>query len=1355
MKLYIKSIQVISLIILAVQSLIASPQYIFRHLDIVDGMSDNQIRGLSMLPDGRLSVRTASILNIYNGASFDHYYYTKNKEYKWDYWGLPKEYCDAENRLWMKERDYLLLLDLNTNQFIYDIDNELKQMGIFSKIKNLFIDDMKNYWFLTEEKTFAYFDITEKKLITVTEGNSDFVRQYGVPKELAQYKNFCWIVYTSGLIRCWDYSSKEFVSRENRFLHTINEQTDRVYIHTTQTGDVWLMYNHAISFFNRADGNWTEIAAISGRSNFFTCMDIDMDGNVWVGTSLSGLRFIDSRTFEVSIMPGMQLDTGDMLINDIYTIFADNNNGVWIGTLFQGLCYYQPSMRKFRLVQTVENSGSLTSENVRCFFEENDSCIIVGTANGLFRFRTQTSELEQIHKELANELCLHIYKDSRQRLWVATFLGGFYCIEGNTIRNYKWNQSSNTQEPVYNTARYIYEDKDGRYWVSIGGGTQEGGVGEFFPETGEIKMLSESHPKVAFHKLDYEIFPVDESSFAVIGESGIYYYNTRTDSLFIPELDDPDNPRYQGQNTRYYCIFTDSRSLEWKATEIGINSWDGKKLYNITTENGLPSNTVSTILEDNDGVIWASTANGISKIQVKKEEDNYEFSIVNFGISDGLQSGKFYSQSGLKTADGTIFFGGVHGFNYFNPRSINYNEKTYRPIFTSFSLFNSGVKEGVKYKNRVILDKPINKTQEIVLKHNENFISLEFAGLNYVNPAQTYFRYKLENFDQGWTEIVTNGAGKVTYTGLTPGTYQLIVYSANNDKFWSQTPAKIKIVIIPPFWATTYAFIIYFILFILGLILLVYFMEKRNRRKLEAQKEVSERQQIEELNQMKFRFFTNISHEFRTPLTLIITPLDILVKNEKDEKQKKKLLSIQRNANDLLILVNQLLDFRKLEMKGEKLVLSKSNIVEFVENIYIRFKDHILSKNIDFSITKEIDVPIIYFDKNKMYKVVNNLLSNALKFTPDGGFISIRMNTDVENDRNFIKIAISDSGCGIAKDELNKIFDRFYQSNKKEETPLGSSGIGLHLVKEYVDMHEGKITVESEKDKGSVFTVYIPADLKSEEDISDRNGQEQEKEIESESEQPSSKKTVLVIEDNTEFRHFLAEQLNNEFKALEAEDGEVGEKMAIQYSPDLIVSDLMMPKMDGLTLCKKLKANIQTSHIPFILLTARSSDEAKMDGYEAGADSYISKPFNFDMLAIRIRKLIEQQEKRQELFHKSIEVTPSSITINSLDEEFIQKALRYVEKNMDNTEYSIENLSSDVGLHRSHLYRKLQSITGQTPIDFMRTIRLKRAAQLLKDSRYNISEIAYMVGFNTIKYFNKYFKEEFGMTPTQYRNSKQ
>lgn len=1338
---YLSSILVLLLSI----SSFAINQYKFRLIDIVDGLSDNQIRGLSITPDGRIAVRTASIMNIYNGTTFEYFHYDKKQKYVWNYNRPTKEYYDNQGRIWMKELGYLLLLDLNTNKFNYNISEELATLGITKRLKNLFIDDSKNYWFLTEDNTFTFYDTTQSKLITIEDGQSDFTRLYGIPMELTQYKNLCWIVYSSGLIRCWDYTSHEFIFQETRFLNIIGDFTDRIYIHPDAVGNIWLMYNNAVYFHHRINRDWKEVATIKGISNFFTCMDMDNDGNVWVGTSKSGLRYIDGKTFEVTHLPGMRLINGGVQDNDIFTLFIDPNNGIWIGTLFQGLCYYHPSMQKFQLIQTINTGTQITNETIRCFLEEEDGTVLIGSGDGLYRFYPESKKVERLFKEQINDLCLSIRKDHSGRIWVGTYLGGFFCIEGKQIRQYLRSSINLEKDPNQNISRCIYEDTDGRFWACV-----TGGVGQIDPVTGKmLYMLADKYPEIKDYTLIYHLYPINDETFAAVGDKGIYYYNTKRDSLYIPGTDNPDFE----QNIKYFGILKDTRGLEWFATEDGIRVWDKTKLYKLTVTEGLPNNEVYSLLEDDNGVIWASTLNGICKIAPIQSNDTYNFSIVNFGISDGLQWGKFYDHSALKAKDGTLYFGGAHGFNYFDPNKIIYNNSKNKPVLTAFRIFNSLIKEEEKYNGKVILEEPINKTKQITLKYNQNFITFEFAGMNYVNPSQTYYKYMLKNFDEDWNEISGNELGKATYTGLRPGKYNFMVYTANNDKVWGEIPYELTIIITPPFWATSYAIIIYIILSIAIFIYILKRYQRRTQKKILKEKEIYEQEQKIKLDLMKFQFFTNISHEFRTSLTLILTPLETLIKQQSDMVLKKKLDSIYQNAHLLLSLVNQLLDFRKLEIKGEKVLFKTGNIIQFIKDIYLQFKELSTTKNIDFTLETSVDYLLINYDHDMMYKIINNLLSNAFKFTPQNGHIQLTVNKADRNDKEYIMIEVSDTGCGIDEKDLPHIFERFYQI-KDDNAPAGS-GIGLHLVKEYARLHNGDITVSSQINIGSTFTVYIPVDLPK---TNDKNHQEEEEkngtgegDIIPDTKEKDDRKKLLVVEDNDEFRNYLTEQLSECYRVIDAPNGEEAEKLILSEYPDLIISDLMMPKMDGIELCQRVKSNIQTSHTPFILLTAHTSDESKMEGYEAGADSYISKPFSFELLCIRIKKLIEQQENRKMLFHKTIEITPSSITTTSLDEELVRKALNFVEENIDNPEYSIEDLSKDLGLSKTHLNRKLQSIVDLTPLQFIRSIRLKRAAQLLTNSQYNINEISYMVGFNTLKYFNSHFKEEFQMTPSQYR----
>ena len=1333
-------------------------RYVFRHLDIVDGLSDNQIRNITLAPDGRIVIRTMSMLNIYNGATFEHIHQDRRKDYKWNYNRFLKEryafkeYYDTEGRIWMKAPDYLSLYDMNNNRFVYDIDSELMSFGINRKIKNMFIDESKNYWFLTDDNHFYCYDISNKELIVVDEGEDDFIRQYGIPYELAQYKNLCWIVYSGGLIRCWDSASREFIIQDSYFLGKISDASNFLCVHPTSTGDLWLMYNDAVAFYNRTNRTWKEIATITGFSNFFTCLDLDNDENVWVGTSWSGLRKIDAITHEIETITGLKLNTGGVSENDIQCVFSDEDNGLWIGTLWQGICYYHPNMTKFKLIQTIQKETLVTNESIRCFLEDDDGTILFGTLyEGVLRYDPSTGKISKAFNGFLDDgLCLCLYRDSKKRLWAGTYLNGFYCIDGKNIKIYNQSSLPDKDFTNQNMSRTIYEDANGRYWVSVA----NQGVGKLDLQTGEIAMLRDKHPEIEFHRKNFGFYPVDDNTFATFGESGIYYYNAQTDKVIIPEIDNSDSPKFAGPNIIYNCMMKDSRSLEWFGTEQGIRIWDEseKKSYTLDVKSGLANNCVVSMKEDGHGSVWVGTANGITKIEVLTGRQKYEFSLVNFDTHDGLQSGKFFEQSVLKTKSGDLYFGGYNGFNTFHPDKISYNRTKKKPVFISFKLFNTLIDENSEYKGRKILEKPVSHIREIKLNYKENFITFEFSGLNYVNPSHTYYRYRLENFDKNWNEISASALGTASYTGLQPGKYKLVVYTANNDKIWSDEPAEISVVIYPPFWATLYAYFFYVLLMTTLLFFIMKFIQKRLRKKQIEKDAIEREKQKEELNQMKFRFFTNISHEFRTPLTLIMTPLNRLIQQQSDGALKEKLKAIFRNVNDMMELINQLLDFRKLEMGGEKLKLSRIDIVKFADYIGSTFRDTATNRDIDFIFESEYNELLIGFDISKMQKILNNLYSNALKFTAAGDHIATTIRTLNKNEREYVEIVISDTGCGIDEKDIQSIFERFYQSDLKNPSVTGS-GIGLHLVKEYLLLHEGSIDVKSKVNEGSVFTIAIPTDLCVPET------ERKEPDVQPDLSVPalpaasrlSKAKTLLIVEDNSELRQFLVEQLSDNFQILEAANGKQGEEIAIHKSPDLIVCDLMMPVMNGLEMCQKIKNNIRTSHIPVILLTARLSDEAKIESYKAGADSYISKPFNYDVLLTRIEMLIEQQEKRKSLFRKTIEISPENITITSLDEEFVKKALESVEKNIQNPDYSVVDLCNDLGMSKSRLFPKFQSIIGLTPNHFINSVRLKRAAQLLKSSQYNITEISDLAGFNSIKYFNKYFKEEFGTTPTQFR----
>lgn len=1334
----------------------SSNNMIFRHLDVSSGLSDNQVRGILTTPEGRILVKTVGMVNFYDATTFKYSRFNADDSYKWSYSSFEVEYLDREDRVWMKENGQLLLFDLKTNAFIRNVTELLLQFGIDEALKDFFLDEDKNYWFLTERNQLYCCKWSTLKCSLVSDLSTQEAR-FGTVLSLAQSGKEVYILYKSGWIRIYDLSKGRFIGELGFLKGKITAEPLRFVMKADLNGSLWVMFNGLSGGLFRYQSKANSWETLLPMGDFFTSFDVDRQGTLWVGTR-DGLWLVE-RGHKPTKINSFNLLDGGSLTNDINTVLADPHGGIWLGTFNQGMLYYHPSIIKFKQYNKKNVSSSVFREDgVRCLHESKNGNILVGTVKGLLEFNPLKESFSVFSPLLKNAFCLQIYIDRTGRLWVPTLNQGLFCIDGNRIRQYVTGQISDGIPD--NCVRAIIEDNQGRFFIS----TDRKGFGRFYPERGSFEPLLDRFPQLNQFHIVTQILNVNEDQLLVASQSGIFSYDPKNDNIILPST---QNVEYEGffrhSNNKYNCVFKDSRGLIWFGTQVGLNVWcpQDKKQYRFFLEDGISNNCIQAVVEDQNHDIWVSTSNGLMRTKITMKGASPEFSFINYNKEDGLIEGEYYERSAVVCKNGMLFFGGVNGFNKVDPDNITFGMDTMIPVFVKLKLFNTEILENVAYKKKVILEKPITQTRKLNLAYNQNFITLEFSALNFVNPTQTYYRYLLEGFDEDWTEIqASDGTGRVTYTGLRPGKYKLRVYAANNTKNWNGNYSEMEIRIRAPFWATSFAYILYMILIGFGGYQFVEWRLKKNKLKAQEKQEEERRIEKDQLDQMKFRFFTNVSHEFRTPLTLILTPLDSILKRLTDDGLKKQLTTVHKSANDLLNLVNQLLDFRRLEMKGEELNLSYCDSMSFMDSIYDSFRETAAEKGIAYNIEHRKASLYLYVDKDKVHKIMNNLLSNAFKFTKAGGVVSIRIGEDVPPPNsisltNFLRIDVKDTGIGIPEKDFSNIFNRYYQVNNLTDPNTGS-GIGLHLVREYVRLHGGDVLVSSVFNKGSVFSLFIPLDLHPvhelvESETEDVPFVEEVHEIRDD----GKKLNILVVEDNLEFRNFLAESLAESYKVLVASNGQEGSELVVDKIPDLVISDIMMPLVDGIELCKRIKTDIRTSHIPVILLTAKISEEYQLVGYEAGADAYIAKPFNMDILFLRIRKLIEQQESRKALFQKTIDVNPSSITITSLDEKLVQKALDCVERNMDNPEYSVEELSADIGMNRTHLYRKLHSIVGMTPSDFIRSIRLKRAAQLMEKSQLTVAEIADMVGFNTQKYFSKYFKEMFGVYPSQYGKNKQ
>jgi signal transduction histidine kinase/DNA-binding response OmpR family regulator/ligand-binding sensor domain-containing protein len=1316
-----KTISILFLIGLSSQ-LLGQDHWVFSPINTTHGLSDNRVQNICQLPDGRMVFVTEGLINLYDGSRFTYMHFNEQQAYALsNYFGTEHTYIDRNNNLWLKNHQKLFLFDLSTETFEPHIDSMLAKQGIDSHLTDLFMDSHLNFWYLTEDDRLYYSSSPDDKSRLFLENVSDLNGVTDKLFDIAVNDTSVFMFFRSGLMNCYQLKGKQLLYTEDAFngKKSTNALTLRVIPHEHYLYQI--RYNYQLQStllrFNIKTRTWEKLL----KSTWQNALTIDSRDNCWVsladGLWTSGIDLQSPR-----LISKFHLTDGSIYESEIFTHYIDINGGFWLAPENHGLLYYHPERFKFRNFGDSFFKPTNNNLAVNCLADLNGK-ILVGTQKGLYVYSEGERSIVLFSEKLADVQCNALFMDSKKQLWLCAGFDGLYRINGNQIVHYEFPFA----------CQNLYESSNGNYYLCT-----STGFGTLDPDSGTYENLETMEgigPGYIFQLMD---FGRDKLLGVAYGYAGLFVYNLKNKTLSYPE--DEANWMLRHSNLKCHDMLTDHRGFIWFGTQDGLNMYNPHQnsLKRFYEEDGLVNNNVRSVIEDDSGRIWVSTANGISSISIAENNQTLDFTFINYNKFDGVIENEFLPRSKLITSDNRLLWGGLDGFNELNPERIDTSHQlTFPPLFTRFLLFGNEIKAGVKYDGDIILEKSISSTKKIDLKYFQNFFSFDFSALNYINPTQSYYRYKLEGVDASWNESAsTDGIGHANYTNLSPGIYILKVYAANNGHKWGNKYAEISIVIHPPFWETPLAYSLYMVLFLGAFLFILRYYIKWNRKKII-------KKQQEELDQMKLAFFTNISHELRTPLTLILTPLNSIITKQKEGSLKAKLLGIYRNAGDLLNLVNQILDFRKLEMKGETLQLNYCPVNEFLATIIQSFAESANEKRIKLTFNAESGNPYLYADSDKLQKIINNLLSNALKFTPEGGRVSLsakKVSSEQAGEAKMI-FEVSDNGCGIHENELLKIFERFYQIKSNGQST--GSGIGLHLIKQYVQLHKGNIEVKSQVGTGSTFIVEIPdqhmvSEIKG--FIPDKRGNK-------------SSVKLLVVEDNLKFREFLSKELMNFYNVITAVNGREGLQIAKEQQPDLVISDIMMPEMSGTELCEKLKNDMQISHIPVILLTAKTSETSQIEGLKAGADAYITKPFNLDTLLLRIQNLIEQQEKRRKLYRKEIHINPGSITITNLDEEIIRKALKHIEENIDNVEYSVEQLSKDMFMDRTNLYRKLSAIVAQTPTEFIRSVRLKHAARFLING-FPVSEVSEKVGFGTVSYFSKCFQKEFGMKPSQYKNAK-
>ena len=1345
--------------LLAVPFIRGQQQYRFLHLDNNNtGLSSNQVNDFLRDRKGFLWIATASGLNRFDGYSFKVF---KNSEL--DSTSLPGNgithlFEDPEGLIWIMSPPGLCVYDPKLEKFDRNIRPVLKRYGLPNKnVRDVKRDRLGNYWFLLAEGLFRY-DVKTKKTTFVNPFPDTAISSFAENAE-----GDIWLANTNGSFAKLDKHSFQ-VLYINRAL-AISGRNEYYHIKVDRENDLWIYantINNGVYQFRQADKSIRHIDKKSSplRLNNDIVMDLEVsdDGLIWIATDHGGLNIIDKKAGKITYCLNDPNDNRSVAENSISNIYKDRENVLWFGSRKRGLSYYHPDINKFMLYQhSSSRSNSLPHNDVDSFAEDKNGNIWIGTnGGGLIFFNRVENTFRQYRNDpgnpnsLSSDIIVSLAADRQGKLWIGTYFGGLDYFDGKTFKHYKKKPRQARGGISDNCIWKLMEDSRGRIWI----GTLSHGLDLLEPLTGKISNYQQAEGIYSGYVTS--ILEDEQNNIWVgtgYGLSVLYKGMNKFTQILAS--------RKPGSltNNSILSLYLDSRGLLWVGTQDGLNVYDRKKkiFASFREKDGLPDNTILSVFEDGHKKIWVATPKGLSGISMVPSRDGIRLTFVNYDDTDGLQGKQFNMGASLKASNGDLFFGGVNGFNVLNPLLLKVNKSLPVVVLVDLQVNHNSVKVGEAVNGNVILRKSISDTPEITLGPDESTFSIQFAAPDYFHPLRNQYRYKLEGFNNGW--ITTDGVTrKATYTNLDPGEYVFQVIASNGDGIWSQQGVKLKIRILPPFWKSGWANFIYSVLALAGLILARKVVQKREQTKYNTLREKEERQKARELELMKIKFITNVSHEFRTPLTLIVTPIESLMKQtaQSVSVEMHQLKLIHRNARRLLNLVNQLLDFRRLEVQEIRLSASKGDLVKFLKETVGSFSDLWEKNNIDFSFYSEVDSLRTVFDPNKIERVMFNLISNAFKFTPQGGTISVKMEIEQKDEgKKWVHIRVTDNGIGISKENQQKVFDRFFQTDLPSSMINEGSGIGLAIAQEFVKLHGGMIEVESVPNQGSRFTVSIPVvelpSVAEEEEVNDGLILTDPLNVPiSKATAIKNRPTILLVDDNEDFRFYLKDNLKAHYQIEEAENGIDGLQKVIKLFPDMVVSDLMMPEMDGIAFCKAIRLDPRISHTPFILLTSRSSEQSLLEGLKCGADDYIIKPFSFEILQARIGNLIARRNDQHRKFQRTIDIKSSEIAVTSLDEKLIEKAIKIVEDHLADPELSVENLSYQLGMSRTYLHRKILALTGKPPVEFIRIIRLTRAAQLLVKSQLSVSEVAYQVGFNDPKYFTKCFKEHFKVLPSLY-----
>lgn len=1303
----------------------------FIHLSVSDGLSQCTVLSCTQDTSGRMWFATLDGLNRYDGYDFRTWRHSPDDSTSIASNIIRKVYVDRDGQFWAGTGRGLSYYDARADVFRNFHTGERTVTGI--------ADAGNGKLMVVAGGDLQFFDKSGMRW-----AEEDILRHSGRIRGtilLAENERI-WIGTESDGVFCWssaDNSVRKIFSPAGiRPVQCLYRKGNELWV-ATEGGGLWrydMVSDESECFLHNAKSR------NSISSNYVRALAEDSFGRLWVGT-YNGLSIYENGGFtNVVCNPFTE---GSLSQSSVRCIKKDNQGGMWLGTYFGGLNYWHPLMNRFSVMRREPGDNALNDNVVSCISEDSDGIVWIGTnSGGLNRYDPVYDSFSHYllsdngRTRLESDDIKSIFVDDRSgTIYVGAHAGGLSRIDKRARRLIPYNYTGDILD-VYS----IVAAPEGRIWV----GTLKG-LKLFDPVTSQFTDCDCDADGNGLGVNQVRALMNDDRGRLWVGtENGLSLFEIDGRQLRRADLGEGNAELLDGAFVQSLCQTTSG--LVWVGTREGLFCWnpESQSFSGFTSVDGLPSDIVSGMEEDRFGRLWVSTDRGLCCF------NHFSGQFRNYTFEDGLPGNQFNPGAHLCRSNGEMMFGGVQGITRFRPESIEDNPFTPKPLLTSLWVSGQEVRPG---DSTGILSSSLALSDNIELSHGQNSIRIDFTVPNYLSWHHNTFAYRLEGYDDEWH--VTHDRS-LTMSNLPPGKYRLSVKAANNDGKWNEEPVELGIRVHPVWYGTVWAKLLLVLLAAAMMFAVSFFFIRRKEEENRLELARQDKEHSEDMHQMKMRFYINISHEMRTPLTLIINPLSEMIAHSSDSWMRRQLRYLERNARRLLHLVNQLLDYRRAELDVFKLKVRQDDAYKIIKENCAYYDKLALRKKLKYTVVTNLEGRRPYVDGQYLELILSNLLSNAFSYT-DEGRITVSATLTPDN----LVLEVSDTGIGIPEADQEHVFERYY---RMEKTHTGS-GIGLSLVQRLVELHHGTITLQSEVGKGSTFTVIFPQnpDLYSEDELSDGNepyisantkdmylidAAAESEEQPAPDEEPSTDVNLLLVEDNDELRDYTARRLMKYFNLQQAVNGADAIEKMNSFMPDVIVTDLTMPVMDGLKLCSYIKHNAGTGHIPVIVVSTRADSESNLEALKAGADDFMTKPVSISLLIVKIRNLIRTITRTTDKAAHNMDISPERISFNALDEQILNKAVKVVESHMDNAEFSTEQFASEMNMSRSNLHLKLKAITGESALDFIRKVRFKEACRLLEDGRYSISEISDKVGFSSPSYFTTCFKKYMGCLPTEW-----